>query len=326
MLNKIFKSLLISVFGLFFFAGTSFAVTNSTSIRLQTPASQTNQNTFNITFVALDTNPSQAVSVQCYKKGPADGGFSAFGSVINLSNGGNTDNCQVNSSVINQGNGIYQFYALVTQGSTTPQSSTVSVDFNNSTPGTPQYVGKDKISACVNRIKFNTANDSGKTVKVEIYRADKTTFDVNSGSRLGTVTVGSNQYREYDDTLVNCDTVFYYAIRAFDIYGNGSGVVGDSNITFNVTNPTTVTQQGAIPVGNGQGSALGTGTGKTGENKEVLGTESSKTIKPNESKANLSANPIAQTTNWILGHKKISFLVLLVILGLAYYLYRKYKK
>ncbi len=319
-MNKIFKSLLISIFGLFLFAGSSFA---ATSVRLQQPAANTNNTSLSLTFVAQTTTSSD-VNVQCYKQGPSDGGLNAVGSSISLSNPGNTSTCNFN---LDQGNGTYQFKVIATAGSETANSDVVGTNFNNSTPETPQYVGKDKISACVNRIKFKTANDSGKTVKVEIYRADKTTFDVNSGSRIGTVTVGSDTYKEYDDTLVNCDTVFYYAIRAFDIYGNGSGVVGDSSTTFNVTNPTTVTQQGAIPVTTGQGgSALGTGTGGTGENKEVLGTESSKTIKPSENKSNLSTNPIAQTTNWILGHKKISFLVLLVILGLAYYLYRRYYK
>lgn len=321
-MNKIFKSLLISVFGLFLFTGSSFA---ATSVRLQSPATQTNQSSLNLTFVALDTD-SQVITVKCFKSFNG-GSYSQFGGDYVSQPGGNTSTCNAN---LNQGNGTYKFYAEA-QGSSFASTQTnpgpVSVDFNNSAPGTPQYVGKDKISTCVNRIKFKTANDSGKTVKVEIYRADKTTFDVNSGSRIGTVTVGSDTYKEYDDTLVNCDTAFYYAIRAFDIYGNGSGVVGDSNTTFNVTNPTTVTQQGAIPVTTGQGeSALGTGTGGTGENKEVLGTESSKTIKPSENKSNLSTNPIAKTTNWILGHKKISFLVLLVILGLAYYLYRRYYK
>ena len=324
MLNKIFKSLLISVFALFLFAGSSFA---ATSVRLQSPSANTNNTSLSLTFVAQTTSKND-IDVLCYKQGPSDGSLVAVGSLIHLSNPGNTNTCNVN---LDEGNGTYQFKVTATATGSDPtenaESSVVSTNYNNSKPGTPQYIGKDKISACVNRIKFQTADDGGKTVKVEIYRADKTSFDVNDGSKLGTVTVGSNQYREYDDTLSSCDTVFYYALRAFDIYGNASDVVGDSNVTFNVTNPTTVTQQGAIPVGGngGNGSVLGTETGSNGSNsKEVLGTESAQpTATPATTEA--SKNPIANGLNWVMGHKTISIFVL-VLLGLAFYLYRRFRK
>lgn len=321
MKDKIFKSLLISVLALFLFAGSSFA---ATSVRLQSPSANTNNTSLSLTFVAQTTTTSD-VNVQCYKQGPSDGGLNAVGSAINLSNPGNTSTCNFN---LDQGNGTYQFKVIATAGSETANSDVVSTNYNNSKPGTPQYIGKDKISACVNRIKFKTADDGGKTVKVEIYRADKTTFDVNDGSKLGTVTVGSNEYREYDDTLVSCDTVFYYALRAFDIFGNASDVVGDSNVTFNVTNPTTVTQeQGAIPVsGNGTGGTGSVGTGTSGEKSgEVLGTESAQPTTPAE-KTLASQNPIANGVNWISNNKLASFVILLVILGLAYFLFRRYKK
>jgi len=76
----------------------------------------------------------------------------------------------------------------------------------------------------------------------------------------------------------NCNTTYYYAIRAFDIYGNGSDVRGDSNTTTNVTTTTTTTTT------NGQRSKFrsenksGSKTVNSSEAaKEVLGaTESAK--------------------------------------------------
>ncbi len=319
-MHKLFKSLLLSFFALFLFAGSSFA---TTSVRLQQPSANTNNSSLNLTFVALDTDSTQAVTVKCFKSGPSDSGaYSQFGSDIVTSAGGNTSACNAN---LDEGNGTYSFY-VTAQGSTPATSSTVSTNFNNQAPGTPSYTGKDKITACVNRIKFKTNNDAGKTVKVEIYRADKTTFDANSGSRIGTVTIGSDTQGSYDDTLINCDTVFYYAIRAFDVYGNGSGVVGDSNVTTTTVNPTTTQVQGAIPAGGtGGGQVLGEGT-KTAE-KEVLGTESAtKEETAEKDKSTIGQNPVASAVNWVLTHKKISLLVLLVLGAVGYYLYRKHYK
>lgn len=327
------KKLIVNIVGLlilfFAFAGTSFAVTYSTSVRLQQPSTPTNKDTFNITFVALDTNPSQVVTVQCQKKGPGDADFVNFGSPITLSNGGNTDNCQTSSGILNQ-NATYQF-RVIANGSSNPTSNTVSVDFNNSTPGTPVNYNKEKPDNCTYKISFRTANDSGKTIKVVLYRSTDTNFSVDSGHQVNTLSIGSDTDGSMTDNVSpNCNTTYYYVIRAFDVYGNGSGVVGDSSVTTTTVNPTTTTSgaaQGAIPVGGtGGGQVLGEGT-KAAE-KGVLGTESAKPSPSVASRppAKISQNPVAQSANWVFTHKKISLLVLVVLGAIAFYLYRRFGK
>ena len=330
-MNKLFTKLLLGVFAVFLFAGTSFA---STSVRLQQPGSPTNQDTFNITFVALDTDSTKAITVQCFKNGPSDGAvFTAFGSAITLSAGGNTNVCQVNSGVMNEGNGTYKFYVTATGGSTDPvstQATPVSVDFNNSTPGTPVNYNKTKPDDCTYKISFRSANDSGKTVKVVLYRSTDTNFSVDSSHQVNTLSIGSDTDGSMTNNVSpNCSTEYFYVLRAFDVYGNGSGVVGDSNVTTTIVNPTTTTSggaQGAIPVsGGGQGgSVLGAGT-KAAE-KEVLG-ESTKSPAPSKAPiAKTSQNPVSLGANWVSGHKKISFLALLILAGLGFYLYRRFGK
>lgn len=337
-MNKLFTKILLGVFAVFLFAGTSFAA--STSIRLEQPKSPTGMDTFNITFVALDTNSSQPVSVQCFKKGPSDGGFSSFGSQINLSNGGNTDNCQVTSGVMNEGNGTYQFYAKVVTGSTTPQSSTVNVDYDNTTPGTPTNYSKERVTDCIYRIHFRTADDGGKTVKVNLYRSENLSFNVDAGDQVGSLNIGSNTDGVIENNVPDCNKTWYFAIRAFASNGNGSGVGGDSQTqtTTTTVNPTTQTngQGGAIPVGNGGtggGSVLGsqTGGGNINVGGSVLGTESSKTknnpgLEENTNNGNVSNNPVAGVTAWVLGHKTVSLLILILLGGAAYYLYRRFRK
>lgn len=317
MLNKMLTKILLGVFAVFLFAGTSFA---AISIRLQQPATPTNQNTFNITFVALDTD-SNPITVQCQKKGPSDGSFINFGSLITLSAGGNTDVCQVNSSIVNT-NGTYQFQTIA-NGSVT--SNTVSVNFNNSTPDVPTNYSKEKPNACTYKISFRTANDSGKTVKVVLYRSSEVSFNLDSGHQVNSLNIGSDTDGSMTDNISpNCDTNYYYVIRAFDTYGNASGAVGDSNTTTTIINPTTTQTQGAIPVGGTGGSVLGTGTGTSGT-KEVLGTQSAKPTTAEE-KSSIGQNPVASATNWISTHKKISLLVFILLGAIAYYLYRRYKK
>lgn len=326
MKSKIIVSLLSLLTLLFVTVGTSYA---ATSVRLQQPQNQTNQDNFTITFVALDTNPDHPVTVQCQKKGPGDADFVNFGSLITLSNGGDTNFCQANSGIVNQNDFTYQFRVIANGSSSNVSSNIVSVKFNNQAPGTPVNYNKTKPDNCTYKIEFRTANDSGKTVKVVLYRSTETSFSVDSGHQVNTLSIGSDTDGSMTDNVSpNCNTTYYYVIRAFDVYGNGSGVVGDSNVTTTVVNPTTTEAQGAIPVGGtggGTGSVLGEETG-IGTSKEVLGTESAKpSVSPSET-ARITQNPVAQATNWVLTHKKISLLTLLVLGAIAYYLYRRYKK
>ncbi len=320
MRNKIIVNIVGLLILFFAFAGTSFA---ATSVRLQTPASQTNQDTMNLTFVALDTVSTQTVNVDCWKKGPSDAGYSIFQS-FSLPNGGNTNNCNAG---FNQGNGTYNFYVSASGSTSVDTLPAVNVDFNNSKPGDPGNYKKEKIDNCTYKIWFHTADDGGKTVKVRLYRSTDTNFSVDSAHQVNELSIGSNTDGSMTNNVSpNCDTTYYYVIRAFDVYGNGSGVVGDEAVTTITVNPTTTEVQGAIPAGGGAGGqVLGTGT-KTAEEKEVLGTESAKpTISPSET-AKITQNPVAQATNWVLTHKKISLLTLLLLGAIAYYLYRRYKK
>lgn len=321
MFKLITKTFLIVIFALLF-AGQVSAAASDVSIRLAQPKSPTNQNTLHITFVALDIQ-DRAITVKCFKKGPGDGSFAQFGGDISLAVGGNTGNCETDSSIIDTA-GSYQFYATATAGSDTATSSTVNVDYNNSGPGAPTNFSKEKNTACTYKIKFRTADDSGKTIKVRIYRADATASDPSSTSEVGVVNIGSNTDGEFTDTIPDCNKTYYYAVRAFDSAGNASGTTGDS-ITIPGTVTTTTTTSGgtgtggAIPVGSGQGQVLGeeTTSGKTGKTeptksveKKVLGTESEK---PKTTIRKVQVNPVSQAATWVMTHKKISLAALLLI-------------
>lgn len=332
-----FKHILRSFLGLFFvllLAQQVFAAAGDVSIRLSQPKTPTNQNNLNITFVTLDTQ-DRAITVKCFKKGPSDGVFAQFGADINLAVGGNTGNCDANSSVINNA-GTYQFYTTATAGSDTATSSTVSIDYNNSGPGAPINFSKDKNTACTYKIKFKTADDSGKTVKVRLYRADATASDPTSTSEVAAVNISSNTDGEFTDTIPDCNKTYYYAVRAFDSAGNASGATGDSiNIAGTATTTSGTSSAsgeagtgGAIPVGAGQGQILGSETQKTGGSKQDATKSADKKGEVEGAKTNATVTPAAKTSEGFLNSKQtlLGTGVVIVLLATAYALYRKFKK
>lgn len=257
------KLIVLTTIGFIAFAaaGRVYAAKN-VSIRIQQPKSPINQNNFNISFVVLDLL-GRTVTVKCFQKGPSDGGFSQFGVSQTYANGGNSGNCAVDSAVINDGEGSYTFRVEASAGDGTGDNfddEATSVTYDTSGPGDLKDYSKNKSNACEYTIHFKTANDSGATVKAELYRADAVPFNADNGSRIQVISIGSDEAKNVTDTPPDCSKTYYYAVRAFDAAGNGSALIGDNVSTVTVINPTGSPAQGAIPVSGGAnagGSVLG---------------------------------------------------------------------
>ncbi len=252
-------------------AGHVFAGT--LSVKIEQPKTPTNQNNLNINFVILDQGGTAPITAKCYYSKDA-GAFSQFGSDIAISAGGNTANCVTNDSIIHD-QATYHFYVTADNGSGPVSSATVDVSYDTSGPDTPTSYSKEDFESCKYKIKFHTAAD-GVTSKVELYRSPNTTFDVNAGSLVETKSIGPNADGEFVNAKPDCSKTYFYAIRAFDSIGNGSGIRGDSETHTTTTTvlPTTSTTAGAIPAGTG-GNILGAETlgGATGPSGTILGDE-----------------------------------------------------
>ena len=326
---KLFKQILVVLGGflaVLFFAGVSYAST--LSVRLAQPKSPNNQNNFNLTFVVLDTSATPTpITAKCFKEGPGEGSFTQFGPDIAISAGGNSANCADVPSVVNT-NGTYSFYVSATNGSETQTSSTVSVDYNTNGPGTPGNYSKEHPTSCEYLIKFRTADDGGKTSKVELYRSTNTSFSADNGTRVQSMGIASNTDGTFTDNVGDCSKTYYYAIRAFDNAGNGSGVVGDSET--HITNPTTTTQasgstnqptntagSGAIPVVTSsvtRGSSEEV-TPQPTTDQNVLGAS----VAPTKSPAQKTSGGLFSATNMLGG------LAGIIILGVLFWLWRRRK-
>lgn len=326
-MRKVFIAILSFV--TFLLVSTYAYAAPNLSIQIEQPQSPTNLNNIKINFVALDiaNNP---ISVTCFKKTPDDAGFVQFGSVITLSAGGNTSNCEVTDAIINK-DGTYQFYAHAIAGSETVDSSTVSVEYKTSGPGTPINFSKTKSGDCQYKITFKTADDSGRTSKVELYRSDQTKFDTNSGTRVGSLSIGSNQEGSFTNDISDCNKTYYYAIRAFDSAGNGSGVVGDSidKITT-IAGPAAQTQAastgvgGAIAVSNNASQVVNPSSTESTTSGEVQGesTPSGEVQAAEDAQQEEEAAKVKANTGRIIGG-----ILLLIVAGIvAYFAYRRFSK
>ena len=278
LIKKSKKILSVLLFAAFFLFPSNASAVGNLSVRLEKPKTPINTNNVELNFVAMDIDQSNII-VKCFKKYSTDAGFSQFGADISSPNVGyNANHCSL--SPVLTAEGSYQFYVEANG----VNSNTVVMEYKTSGPGTPNDYRKDHPNNCDYKIHFKTADDAGKTVKVEVYRSDITNFILDAGSVVSTVSVGSNEERDITNSVPDCNKNYYYVIRAFDNAGNGSSPVGDSVVTSTVTTTSTTgttvtTGTGAIPVVNvtlapdqDNTNVTGTPSETTGEGS-VLGTQ-----------------------------------------------------
>jgi hypothetical protein len=298
------------------------------SIRLSQPKTPTNQTVLPLVFVALDIE-NRAITVQCLKQGPGEAAYSQFGADISLTAGGNTGTCDVDSSLLPT-NGVYNFKTVALAGAETAESEIISLNFSSGNPGDPTEYSKDHITNCQYKIHFKTADDGGKTASVEIYRSENTSFTADAGSRITTIAVGSNEVRDYTDN-VTCDKTHYYAVRAFDAFGNGSNVVGDSiaNVTYNTTTntviTTTVTGGGTTTTGGAAGTVGGAavevlgGAGLTAEGPPAGGAALGETTgQPEAEQITLPAQGQVKGAKTSIFTKPVVLVICGILLGVAF--------
>ncbi len=283
------------------------------SIRLEQPKTPTNQQLFDITFVTLDLM-GRDVTVMCYKQGPGDASFIQFGASQTFTNGGNTGICTIDSSIVNT-KGNYTFKVVATAGSDSKED-TAGISYTNDGPGDPTGYSKDRVNLCDYKIKFHSADDNGRTIKIEVYRSENKTFTADTGSRVDTIFLGSNIDGQSITTPPSCDKNYYFAIRAFDSAGNGSSLVGDSETTVTTTTTTTgaTPKQGAIVLTtSSEGSVLGKESTASEEGK-VLGLETPTT------------KPTATLKEFLKNNGILIFGILLFVIGIIGLYVSKKKK
>ena len=308
---------------LIFGAEASQAAT-TLAAQMMTPKSPYQTTDFNLGFVAMDIN-SSPITVKCFVDG-------AEFQTVNLAGGGTSGNCNVNSGVI-AGAGIYDFHIVATNGSEPVTTPDASVEVILGGPGTPRNYNRAKVSECELNLKVTTADDGGKTVRVEIYRSTERRYTADASTLVTSINVGSNQPVDYTDTKPDCTKDYYYAMRAFDALGNGSGVAADERTVVRTTGggTTTITAPGggAIPAG---GATAGAATGGATAGGAVAGEETPGGEEAEAAPSGEEGQVLGEETaseepqSFVQKNKALSAIIALVILAIIYYAFIRKKK
>ncbi len=303
------------------------------SARIETPEATMTTQDFKIGFTTLDVL-GRNLEVECYKAGNATP-FAEY--VLESSFGGNSGDCEVNSLVVPT-DGNYEFFIRVNAMGESPEtveSEHVMVTVASERPGTPFNYDRDD-DDCQVIIAFTTANDGGKTSKVELYRSTDNPFVANSSTKVNEQVIGSSTNGSFAEALPGCDDDVFYAIRAVATNGNGSGFVGDVDVDTETTTSTrtrvnTVTVPGAggsaLPVGTGEGAESGV-QGATTETPETTGDEAGDDGETGGVLGEMTEEKEAPEENQIVqslkNHPWLVAFGLIVVLFLVRYGYRRY--
>lgn len=281
---------------------------NNLSTRLESPLSPTRDNDWLLAFSVLDRQ-SRTPSVACYVKKPGEGSFNQFDSTkVSSKVMGDNMSCHVSGSLMSaQGN--YEFYVVTTSGTDSEESSHVTVTYDTEGPDRPVSYAKEHPWACRYTIKFKTADDGGKTTSVEVYGSKSTTFNTDNSTRIGGVSIGSNQEGSLNHDLVgdDCNQTWYYVIRAFDSTGNQSAHLGDEVVSV-AASPVTPSSAPFIVNNSGVGSVLGS---------EIADEESEVSPTPTTSPSNVTGQGLvagaSEAMQKTVKNKSFWWIVLLVI-------------
>jgi len=288
--KKSVKKSLIGLFVLSLFIALSRGVyAASTVVRLSEPKPPVTKE-FNLVFVAMDVQDREIVAKCFYKFG--DSSYSQFGSDITILSGesGDSRTCFVDKNVLDS-DGKYTFKVEATAGGTTVSSNEVVINYDGEGPGKPEYIKKEKVNDCVNKITLKTSND-GETKYVKVYADDDKEIDIKDSNLIETEDLGPDKKFSFEHIVSGdaCKKDWYYAVVAFDSADNASNPRSETITKVTETTSKTEEVAEAIPVVGGAGIAgeggvvAGDQEVATTEGEEAQGTteEDGSTLEGNE--------------------------------------------
>ena len=329
--NTLMKSFLFALL-----AGASLLSAQAESaaplaVRIEVPDTVVGSPDFKIGFVVLDIL-GRTVEAQCFKESDA----SPFASYP-LAAGGSSGNCQINASVMpTDGDSVFYVKAVTTSGASETAESLPHVNVKLATaPGTPYNYDRDD-SSCTNNITFTTADDLGKTVKVELYRSLATSFTADASTFVASQPIGSNVSGSFSVAAPGCNDDYFYALRAVNASEMGSGFVGDKDVnvdtrTVTKTKTTIITTPGAAS-GGGAIAVTGAGAGGTDGTVEGVATIEEEVV---QSETGAGKSVLGEMTqiiedaglgfaDWVASHPWWSLLGFSALIALSYYAYQAY--
>ncbi|MCK4823568.1 hypothetical protein KA005_47895, partial [bacterium] len=205
-----------------------------------------NTDSFTIAYSAVSDN---AISAQFYSRKDSDPAWHAFGGVQSGASG----QVDVGGSQINDGDGLFK---VEINGGTAGAETDVRID--RSGPSPVSEYKKESSGPGHYKLLWKNPPDSD-FYQVLIYRSDDPEFTANGSTKVGEVGGSPSVAMHWEESGLDTKT-YYYALRAVDKAGNGSGVVHDqvTEVTEEVITTAGITE-GEVVVLPQEGDVLGEG-------------------------------------------------------------------
>jgi len=210
---------------LFWFFTKNVLAFSNIAVKMSELKSPTNLKNFSLSFVVLDIQNRDLIA-KCFIKKPNSFSFVQFDSTKNILAGGNSGECNVNSSDLNNV-GNYEFYVSIETSGEIVNSNIVKIDFDDQVPEKIVFYQKiNQADKCSFEIKFKTANDN-QTNKVVLYRLTDENLVINNDTKISEKAMSPNQEGSFFVSNPDCNKNYYFFLRAFDNANNSSEIVGD---------------------------------------------------------------------------------------------------
>ncbi|MDD3679533.1 MAG: hypothetical protein PHX72_01615 [Candidatus Shapirobacteria bacterium] len=134
---------------------------------------------------------------------------------------------QIEGADIYDGDGKYNFYAQGKTASLTENSVTVSVIIDRKSPEKVTDYKKERVGETAYRLSWTNPDDDD-FYRVFIYRSQDKSFTADSGTKVGEAGGTPGEKMTWENSSLEKNTTYYYALRVIDRAGNSSSLVTDA--------------------------------------------------------------------------------------------------
>ncbi|OGM13095.1 hypothetical protein A3A76_01735 [Candidatus Woesebacteria bacterium RIFCSPLOWO2_01_FULL_39_23] len=190
---------------------------------------------FEISYSGLSANP---VIARFFVRKDGDGTWRRVNGDINGSSG----QVQVGGGDVYSGEAKYFFKVEINGGTATDETSTT---IDRSGPDPVSGYWKEKVAGGFYRLHWkNPGNDDFS--RVFIYRSTETKFTADGTTKVGEVGGATEADMTWDNVGLDSNKNYYYAVRAIDEAGNGSGIVADPETVSITSNAASTQNEGEV--------------------------------------------------------------------------------
>jgi len=179
---------------------------------------------FKIHYTAVSDDGAVGPSAKFFVKKDGEAVFTEFASTTGYNGEAVVSGTQVNEQK------KYFFRVEINGGAASDETSTI---YDTSGPSPVSEYVKEKIAPGHYRLRWKNPGDSDFS-RVFIYRSENSHFTADGSTKVGEHGGAPDSLQTWDNSGLDPNKTYYYAVRAVDKAGNPSGVVADPDTNVQV--------------------------------------------------------------------------------------------